>query len=329
MSFAVVLLLPFSPLFSQPLDCTLGQDCFIQNYVDHDPALDHAVDFQCGKLSYDGHKGTDYRLRSMRDVEKGVAVRAAAAGRVLAIRDGEADINVNQRGKENLDGRDCGNGVLIDHGDGWHSQYCHIKKGSVQAQVGQDIAQGTIIGLVGLSGNTEFPHLHFELRHNGQTIDPFASVWGTTLCQKRNPAAPSAPSLWQPNTPTAYQATGLIDAGFTNRAPNLTNLMAGEDRLSSLQDMKEALVFWGQFYGVQQGDQINITLYYQGQIWAQSSDTLKRDKADYMIYAGRKLRPSTRPGMPITGRITLYRPLEKGTRMIVDRQFILPVEGPE
>ena len=42
-----------------PIDCTLGDTCYIQNYVDTDPS-EEALDFQCGSLTYDGHKGTDF-----------------------------------------------------------------------------------------------------------------------------------------------------------------------------------------------------------------------------------------------------------------------------
>ena len=44
-----------------PADCTLGQDCYIQQYHDHDPGPE-ATDYTCGPLSYDGHDGTDIAL---------------------------------------------------------------------------------------------------------------------------------------------------------------------------------------------------------------------------------------------------------------------------
>ena len=46
-----------------PVDCVLGESCFIQNYFDHDtgPGLQ---DFTCGPLTYDGHDGTDSTLSS-------------------------------------------------------------------------------------------------------------------------------------------------------------------------------------------------------------------------------------------------------------------------
>ena len=79
-----------APLLQQPIDCELGETCYIQNYVDADPSSDYA-DFACGKLSYDGHKGTDFALPTLADMQRGVDVLAAAPGRVLGTRDGMKD----------------------------------------------------------------------------------------------------------------------------------------------------------------------------------------------------------------------------------------------
>jgi hypothetical protein len=76
---------------SWPVDCTLGDTCFIQNYVDRDPGPDD-TDFTCGPLTYDGHDGTDIALNSDAAMTAGVPVLAAAAGTVRGIRDSMPDI---------------------------------------------------------------------------------------------------------------------------------------------------------------------------------------------------------------------------------------------
>jgi murein DD-endopeptidase MepM/ murein hydrolase activator NlpD len=73
-------------------------------------------------------------------------------------------------GVENL----IGNGVVIDHGNGWETQYCHLKQGSVQVVTGETVTTGTALGQIGQSGRAEFPHVHFAVRHEGAKIDPFA-----------------------------------------------------------------------------------------------------------------------------------------------------------
>ena len=67
--------------FAQPIDCALNQDCVIQQFVDHD-TTEGIADFACGIATYDGHKGTDFRVFP-KDLERGVAVLAAADGVVL------------------------------------------------------------------------------------------------------------------------------------------------------------------------------------------------------------------------------------------------------
>jgi hypothetical protein len=62
-----------------PVDCILGQDCFIQQFADHDAGAG-AKDFSCGGATYDGHDGTDIRLRTTADAAKGVNVLAARGG---------------------------------------------------------------------------------------------------------------------------------------------------------------------------------------------------------------------------------------------------------
>ncbi len=68
---------------------------------------------------------------------------------------------------------DCGNGLVIDHGDGWQTQYCQRKQGSVRGNNGQTVAAGDVLGQVGLSGRTLFPHLHISARKDGETVGPF------------------------------------------------------------------------------------------------------------------------------------------------------------
>jgi len=67
-------------LLNPPVDCTLGETCFIQNFVDRDPGPG-AADFTCGPMTYDGHKGTDFALPSLAAMRQGVDVLAAAPAR--------------------------------------------------------------------------------------------------------------------------------------------------------------------------------------------------------------------------------------------------------
>lgn len=61
----------------------------------------------------------------------------------------------------------AGNVVVIDHGDGEFSLLAHMQKGSVRVKVGDKVQQGDVLGLLGNSGNSDGPHLHYQLMAGG------------------------------------------------------------------------------------------------------------------------------------------------------------------
>jgi murein DD-endopeptidase MepM/ murein hydrolase activator NlpD len=63
-----------------------------------------------------------------------------------------------------------GNLVVVDHGDGLATAYAHCS--SLLVAVGQQVSQGLTIALVGSTGHSTGPHLHFEVRVNGVAVDP-------------------------------------------------------------------------------------------------------------------------------------------------------------
>jgi murein DD-endopeptidase MepM/ murein hydrolase activator NlpD len=62
--------------------------------------------------------------------------------------------------------------VIIAHADGTETLYAHLSAISVEA--GQTVAAGQEVGLVGSTGRSTGPHLHFEVRTNGVQTNPFA-----------------------------------------------------------------------------------------------------------------------------------------------------------
>lgn len=87
-----------------------------------------------------------------------------------------ADGVVKQSFDASAPGKDAGNVIQIDHGDGWFTTYLHLQSRSVQG--GESVSQGQEIGRVGHTGETAngVPHLHFE-----QAIDSNgdgSATWG-------------------------------------------------------------------------------------------------------------------------------------------------------
>jgi murein DD-endopeptidase MepM/ murein hydrolase activator NlpD len=63
-----------------------------------------------------------------------------------------------------------GLGVVIDNGNNWQVLFAHLAE--VEVVIGQQVEPDTIIGVVGDTGCTSGPHLHFSLKHNGRLVDP-------------------------------------------------------------------------------------------------------------------------------------------------------------
>lgn len=60
--------------------------------------------------------------------------------------------------------------VVVDHGSGWETRYAHLSR--IDVALGERIMQGAVVGLVGSTGASTGPHLHFEVRHHGVALDP-------------------------------------------------------------------------------------------------------------------------------------------------------------
>jgi hypothetical protein len=167
--------------------------------LDRSPGI---LDWNCTGFTYDGHKGLDAVIRSFGEQMIGVPILAALDGVVLSARDGLFDMHTIPRNVR-------GNQVLIDHGFGRRVWYLHMKRGSVAVSKGQIVKAGQQIGMVGSSGRSNWPHLHFETRVNGLAYEPFAG-----------PCRPGA-SGWT-EQPPMLRDTYVSDFGITasGQVPN-------------------------------------------------------------------------------------------------------------
>ena len=106
------------------------------------------------RRSYNGrpprshHGGVDF------SAPEGTAVVAANSGQVVLAED------LQVRGKS----------VILDHGLGVYSCYCHLSE--IAVQLGQQVDRGDLIGRVGDTGLAAGPHLHWEVRVGGVNVDP-------------------------------------------------------------------------------------------------------------------------------------------------------------
>ena len=109
--------------------------------------------------------GFGYRVHPItgnRSFHTGVDLAAAQGTPISAAYDGE----VQQTGYS--EGR--GNYILLRHGDNLQTMYCHLSR--IDVREGDVVAAGGTIGLVGSTGMSTGPHLHFEVRVDGVRCDP-------------------------------------------------------------------------------------------------------------------------------------------------------------
>ena len=279
---------PEAPAFGFPVACAYGETCFIQNFVDTRPG-DGYADHTCRHLSYDGHDGTDIRLSDLAAMRGGVDVVAAAPGVVARVRDGMPDVSYDEIDPEEIAGRDAGNGVVIEHGDGWVTQYSHLKQGSVAVAPGDEVAQGAKLGEVGLSGRTVFPHVEFTVRHDGNTLDPF-----TGRAPERGCGEAGTP-LWRAATADrlAYVPAALLSAGFAGERPAAEAARAGEYAGTQMPVDASAIVLWANVMGPGQGDKLRFSILRpDGSVLLRRSVDMPKDQARRFAFVGRP-RPGT------------------------------------
>ncbi|WP_306250674.1 M23 family metallopeptidase [Parvularcula sp. IMCC14364] len=306
-----------APVLEVPVECDLTAVCSIQKYVDHDPSPARA-DYACGNLSLDGDTGTDFRVPTMVEMADGVAVIAAADGTVKAVRDGMADISVRQTGPDAIKGREAGNGVVIDHGNGWETQYSHLRQGSISVQPGDIVHAGDRLGEIGLSGNTEFPHVEFTVRYEGEALDPFVGLTDDFVC------GDATVPLWSDSAlaKMPYRPAVFLSGGFSDRAVEINAARSGTYDRFQLTPAAPALVFWVDVSGILEGDEEQMQVIGpDGRVFAENRRTHARNNISWWAYTGKK-KPTI--GWQDGTYTAAYQLVRKGD-VIIDQKMEIPL----
>ena len=292
-----------------PISCDVGRDCWVVQHFDHDPGSG-ALDYQCGPQAYDAHQGVDISIGTAANIARNVPVVAAAAGVVKATRDGEEDGFVFRNGVNALrKGVNCGNAVVLEHGNGWTTNYCHLRRGSVAVRKGQRVNAGERLGAVGMSGKAEFPHLHFTVRYNGRPIDPYAPHGADA----RNCGSAGA-GLWSPAAATRFQykTISLTGLGLAPERPNRKRAAAGQYDGQVISSAAEWLVAWAFIWDVKQGDTATFQIADpSGRQILANTTAAKKDWRRWFPFAGQRVRNRLAPGTYRVS-VTVKRPSRPG-----------------
>ncbi len=255
------------PQFVTPVEGVYGEDYIIVNYVDW--SIDSIHDHHCGSKAYDGHQGTDFVLKSFKEIDEGVNVLAADSGVVTFILDGEFD-----RQTESVISRGLGNYVAIRHSNDVYTYYGHLRKNSINVQVGQQVDQGQVIGQIASSGNSTDPHLHFEVWFDSMyVIDPFLGPCG-------NPS-----SMWLDPLPydTSYF---VLDHGTVEYLPEIDSLRERVGLKDTFYTGDDLVCFWNLQTGVRLGDSSRIDWYTpSGDFWFSFTNYYTQDWWYFYYYS--------------------------------------------
>ena len=303
--------------FSMPLNCTLDRDCWIINLPDAGQD-DRALDHRCGSRTYNRHEGTDFAVRDFLAVDEGADVIASAGGVVTAARDGTPEHFLHDEKSSRLVGaKACGNAVIVQHEGGWESLYCHLRKDSISVALGDRVKRGDKLGQVGMSGRTQFPHVHVEFRRGGKTINPFTGGPIEEGCRK-----PERP-LWQAAADIRYPEFALYAAGFTDHVPTAQRIWSSARSPVSMARHAPALVLWAAMFGVRSGDVLKLRIVDpDGAALAVREVRMNLAQARTMTSVGRNLQPDGwKPGRWL-GEATLERFVDGRT---LSRKIAVPL----
>lgn len=231
--------------FSTPIAGTPMREIFFGAYFDQGGS-----DYECRFKWKTGHNGTDILLRNFTVQDSGVAVLAAAPGTVFLRRDGQFDRNTwNETGRP-------GNYVAIEHGSGGPlTYYYHLRSGSIRVAAGATVNRGDTLALVGSSGDSNWPHLHFEVFERAVLIDPF-----------RGNCNPNRTGLtWRDQLPWQGEFA-VLDAGISNKALTFAELLEGPASVGRIVATEPVVVFWAGLYNIRASATRTVLLDPSGMI---------------------------------------------------------------
>ena len=170
---------------------------------------------------------------------------------------------------------------------------------------GDQVRAGQPLGDVGLSGATEFPHVHLTVRQDGKMVDPFD--YGAPLDR----CGVAGTSLWSPRAERAlvYRSPEVIVSGFAGGAISMDQVEAGEVGHVPPGPTAAALVVYVMAIGLETGDiqRLDLRAPNGALIMVDKDDPLDRPKDTFLMFGGPRLKTARWPAGTYRARYTVVR----------------------
>ena len=180
-----------------------------------------------------------------------------------------------------------------------------------------------MLGSIGLSGKTEFPHLHLSVRYQDTVVDPFVGPGAEVGCGVKGKP------LWEPElmADLVYRPSGVLSSGFTDQVPTKNQVVSGEHRHKFLGRNASNLVFWVMIYGVQPGDEESLRIIMpDGHVLVQKTgQPAKKHNIRWFTYSGKRAQGPWMPG-EYRGEYKLVRKTESGGKVVLQSTTAVRVE---
>ncbi len=308
------------PVF--PLSCIPGQTCWIIGYPDLNATPGVAQDYACGPGADDGDVFLHLAIKDVSKIPMNIAVFAINDGVVKDASDGLDDLVAESKRALPRGISNCGNGILIDHGGGVRSAYCHLKKGSIAVKPGQKVQRGDIIGAAGQSGVALWPQLAFSIRKGGFFVDPITGMTTAEGCgQKPDPQVATPAQFLE------YQPAAITTLGFSNAEMSEGLMALGKAPIfTQLSREEPAINLYGMIVGLRARDRVEIRIRDpRGRTFFTESYTAQEDTLRAPINAGRQRGYiGWRQGM-YTGEVSVTRSIQQKD-YVVSRAVTVKVE---
>lgn len=180
---------------------------------------------------------------------------------IVAIQTGKVIAVANKYKGRDLNGG-YGNYVVIQHGDGFTTKYCHMKYNSIKVGVGDIVSEGQEIGYMGDTGYTFGAHLHLEVLKNGNRVNPKPYIKGSSVI----PAYKATQTYTTGNYRTLAVMRVRTGAGTNYRQKKVKELTVdGKKNATSSNLNANACYKKGTIFTAR-----NIITNQDGSVWAQS-----------------------------------------------------------